>query len=141
MQSSPEEGNPPSQSHLSSLNKHVWRGYTAISILESGSLLLSIGLCKSVKYAKKHDNKWVFYTESSIPLQIVHHSCNCTWLISVRIWSMQHLYGTPTNRDLSTLWRECRSLHLRCAPKTGVPNTSLCFKHATCPPLPAEDTT
>ena len=26
-------------------------------------------------------NKWVFYTESSIPLQTLHHSCNCTWLI------------------------------------------------------------
>ena len=36
---------------------------------------------------------------------------------------------------------ECRSLHLRCAPKTGVLDMSLCFSHATCLPLPAEDTT
>ena len=34
---------------------------------------------------------------------------------------------------INSLERECRSFHLRCAPKTVVPNTSLCFSHATCP--------
>ena len=120
---------------------HVWRGCTPRSTLESDLLPPSTGLCKSVKYARKQGNKWVYYTESSIPLQIRHHSCNCTWLTSVHIWSTQCLYGIPINRDLSTPWRECRSLHLRCAPKTGVLDMSLCFSHATCPPLPAEDIT
>ena len=35
-------------------------------------------------------------------------------------------------------WRECRSLHLSCTPKSGVLDMSLCFSRATCPPLPAE---
>ena len=60
---------------------------------------------------KKQGYKWVFYTESSSPLEILHHFCNCTWLTSVHIWSMQ--YGILTNRDLSTPLRECRNLHLR----------------------------
>ena len=34
---------------------------------------------------------------------------------------------------------EFRNLHLRCALKTGVLDMSLCFSHATCLPLPAED--
>ena len=40
---------------------------------------------KSLKYAKKLGNKWVFYSKSSIHLQILQHSCNCTWLTSVHI--------------------------------------------------------
>ena len=43
------------------------------------------------------------------------------------------------NGDLSAPWREFRNLHLRCALKTGVLDMSLCFSHATCLPLPAED--
>jgi len=42
--------------------------------------------------------------------------------------------------DSSTPWRERRSLHRRHAPKTGALDMSLCFSHATCPPLPTEDT-
>ena len=63
---------------------------------------------------------------------------NC---ISIHIWSLQHLYGTFTNSDLSTPWRECRSLHLRCGQTPGALSMSLSLSHATCPPLPAEDTT
>ena len=69
----------------------------------------------------------------------LHHSCNCTWPTSDHIWNTLHLYGTPTNGDLSAPWREFRNLHLRCALKTGVLDMSLCFSHATCLPLPAED--
>ena len=84
-------------------------------------------------------NKWVFYTENSIHLQILHHSCNCIWPTSDHIWNTLYLYGTPINGDLSALWRECRSSHLRCALKAGVLDMSLCFSHATCLLLPAED--
>ena len=76
---------------------------------------LTPGLCKSVKYVKKQGNKWVFYTENSIHLQILHHSCNCIWPTSDHIWNTLYLYGTPINGDLSAPWRECRSSHLRCA--------------------------
>jgi len=61
-----------------------------------------------------------------------------TWLTSVHIWSTQHLYGIPTNKDLSTSLRECRNLHLWCAPETGALIMSLCFNYAISPPLPAE---
>ena len=53
------------------------RSYTPACILESGLLPPSIAVCKSVKYAKSKTNKWVFYTESSIPLQTLHHSYSC----------------------------------------------------------------
>ena len=53
--SSPEESNPLYLLHLSRLNKHIWRGST----LESGSSPSSIGLCKSVKYAKNKDRQQV----------------------------------------------------------------------------------
>ena len=66
--SSPEETNPLSLLHL----------------LDSGLLPPSIGLCKSVKYAKKLDNKWVFYTESSIPLQIATSSFLQLYLAYIR---------------------------------------------------------
>ena len=85
-----------------------------------------------MKYVKKQGNKWVFYTENSIHLQILHHSCNCIWPTSDHIWNTLYLYGTPINGDLSAPWRECRSLHLRCALKAGVLDMSLCFSHATC---------
>ena len=77
----------------------------------------------------------------SIPihLQILHHSCNCIWPTSDHIWNTLYLYGTPINGDLSAPWRECRSSHLRCALKAGVLDMSLCFSHATCLLLPAED--
>ena len=94
---SPKESNPPSPLHLLRLNKPVWRGYTPTSISKSGLPQFSIGLCKSAKYAKKmQGNKWVFCTESFIPLQTLHHSYSCTWLTSVHIWSMQHLGLLPT---------------------------------------------
>ena len=138
---SPEENNHPSPLHLSTLNTPVWRGCTPINTLESGLSPASTGLCKSTKYAKKLGNKWVFFTGSFIPLQILQHSCNCTWPTSVHIWSKQHLYGIPTNKDLSTPLRECRNLHLRCGLNTGALIMSLCCNYANCPPLPAEDTT
>ena len=80
--SSPEEGNPPSLLQLSRLNKPLLWGYTPTTSLESGLLPPSIGVCKSATYAKKQRYKWVFYRESSIPLQTLHHCCNCTWLTS-----------------------------------------------------------
>ena len=70
--SSPEESNPPFPVHLSN-NNHIWGGYTPTSILESGLLPPSTGLCKSAKYARKQGNKSVYYTEGSISLQIRPH--------------------------------------------------------------------
>ena len=96
---------------------------------------LTSTLCKSMKYAKKLGNKWVFFIGSFIPLQILQHSCNCTWPTTVHIWSTQHLYGLPTNKDLSTPLRECKNLHLRCAPNTGALIMSLCCNYANCPTL------
>ena len=52
-------------------------------------------------------SKWVYYTKRCIPLLILYHSCKCTWLISIHIWSTQHLYETPTNKDSSESAEVC----------------------------------
>lgn len=48
---------------------------------------------------------------------------------------MQHPYGHPINKDLSTHLRVARSLN-----QNWSSGYDLCFRHATCPLLPAEDT-
>ena len=101
---------PFSRLHLSTLYGEG-ASYKYLGVYLTSILNLSMQVTAVCK--KKQGNKWVFYTESSNPLEILHHSCNCTWLTSVHIWSMQHLYGILTNRDLSTPLRECRNLHLR----------------------------
>ena len=76
------------------------------------------------------DNKWVFCTKSSIPLQIFHHSCNCSYLGYI----CSHMRPPPTG---TYQLRECRRFDLlRCAPKTGVPDMSLCYSHT--PPHPCQ---
>ena len=104
----PEESNPPSPLHLSRLNNHVFMErlhcYKYLRVWLTSILSWSMQVSK-LKYAKKQDNKWVFCTERSIPLQTLHHSDSCTYSLHpyVHIWSMEHLYGTPTNRNLYQL--------------------------------------
>ena len=111
---SPEESNPPSLYTSQDYSKHVWRAGTLLQ--ESGLLPPWISLWKSVKYAKQARQ------QVSILYRKFYPSANTSSLLQLYLaYIHPHVeyapVWTPTNRDLSTPWRECSSLHLRSAPK------------------------
>ena len=76
--------------------------YTPTSILESGLFPPSTGLCKSVKYAKN---------KATSEYSILKVLSLCKYFITLVTVPGSHLeYAAPvwdpTNRDLSTHWRE-----------------------------------
>ena len=118
--SSPEESNLPFPLHLSRLNKHVWRGHTPTSTLESGFHPQLVFASQRNMQESKATNGYTILTTPKV-LSLYKYIITLATVPGLHM----SISRPPINRDLSTPWRECRSLYLRCALKTGVLNISL----------------